>query len=1116
MKRTLTGIAAASMVLGTIAPMALAATSSMQWQYNTLNINGKAAISNVPSTVSGNTTYISVYDMQQYLTQLGYNATWNFNTMNITVSGNPDTSSLPQVGGNAMIQVNGTTVMKMNHIVAQPKGWTQASSFVPIYDFQLLLNALGINQSWNGVTHTWSAMTTPVAGTLAITGAPSSAIQTNVQEMLGLTNNGTSETSGVTWSVSGTGAIVSNSGAFVASQPGSYTVTATYLGKSTSTTITVFGTADHIVLTPMTSSVAADGAATDTVTATVVDAQGNTVQNYNGKIGVVLQGADTQYELLPTNALNGATAANNANDPYWFQATNGVATIQMSEGGNAQTAYAGDTEKLVPVMNAVLEPSNAATISVVAQQATYDILGMANLSGLVGGNNNPQLSYGKIPTIMNNQTDVPLGAFIGDQNQVLMNYGLGLGIGDQGTVNVNVSGPATLTQESFDPLLNNAPVAGASGLTHATMDVGTLSGAVDFVNLVPNANATGTVTLTLTNPTNGLEVGSPVTIQLVPPQNTTSWKMVSGTTSFTADEVANDYYANNNASEMASRWNGTKTINGNTYYLSPNYTIQAVAGTGAQGSAQTPSVTVTTTGGQSVSGLTVTGVTGTLTSGTFTFQLAYEKGTMLKDGTYDIHVSEGLMTTATIPVTISNGMAYSYNVTSNPSTNNDYVDVTPTSPSVTVNLQVLDALGNPVSAPAGTQALFYGTNSSDLNFTGGTGYASGQAVDINSMGQATITASATTLGDNGYVDAYVKVPGTQVSPKGDYLYYGSGNNVSGFTSQGTGDIYETQTLVNSLAPSESGMTSWTAGSTGSTTINVQQENAAGSVVGSGNTDNLQYTITSKNPNFTSVSGALVYDSTTHMASVTVTSGTVKNLAGTYTVTVTDLNNSAVKPVTETFTVTPGAGSKVEFVNKNGTPVSTTVNFTANSTEGLYVEYTDMYGNAVTAPTGGIAANLTITGTTTAQFEATSGGAAITSTTIASGSTMTEVFLTDRNSEQFTIGATEVPAPPTTSSDTLLTATASTSTGVIDLTYKTALLGTTTIDPSQFTVMVNGASDTVTSAVVNGSTVVLTLVAPITNAGENVSVSYTPNSTGPVQDASGLDVAAINNQAVAVQ
>ncbi|MCM1984910.1 FG-GAP-like repeat-containing protein, partial [Lyngbya confervoides] len=83
---------------------------------------------------------------------------------------------------------------------------------------------------------------------------------------------------------------------------------------------------------------------------------------------------------------------------------------------------------------------------------------------------------------------------------------------------------------------------------------------------------------------------------------------------------------------------------------------------------------------------------------------------------------------------------------------------------------------------------------------------------------------------------------------------------------------------------------------------------------------------------------------------------------------------------------------------------------------------------------------------------------------------------------------------------------------LTLTYNEALDGASDPAGGAYTVTVNGAQRTVTSANANGTTVTLTLASPVVG-GETVAISYVVPGTNPIQDAVGNDAIAFTGQAV---
>ena len=147
----------------------------------------------------------------------------------------------------------------------------------------------------------------------------------------------------ISYSVTGSNAssaTVSANGLFVATAAGNYTVQASISGGVLSAPITatatvgVYGTPAALVVKPASASLVADGAATDTVTIAVVDANGNTVSDFNGTVDV----SDSVANLLNSSGARVAELTGVA-------VTNGVASVTVQADtivGETQTITAFD------------------------------------------------------------------------------------------------------------------------------------------------------------------------------------------------------------------------------------------------------------------------------------------------------------------------------------------------------------------------------------------------------------------------------------------------------------------------------------------------------------------------------------------------------------------------------------------------------------------------------------------------------------------------------------------------------------------------------------------------------------------------------------------------------
>lgn len=196
LKRSLTGIAAAAVVLGAMSPMAFAATSKATGLTKAsqlpIVVNGKVLSNPYEMTGkdSGNTTgFFPIYYFNQALAKIGFTATWDgtTHTWAITAPGVTPSAVAGGVGtGNTTVTVNGTVVKKFNTQVAKdPAGGpkAQATTYLPIYYIQNVLSALGVTGNFSGqtglsittATNTTGSSLSPVTASGATSGTGSEA-----------------------------------------------------------------------------------------------------------------------------------------------------------------------------------------------------------------------------------------------------------------------------------------------------------------------------------------------------------------------------------------------------------------------------------------------------------------------------------------------------------------------------------------------------------------------------------------------------------------------------------------------------------------------------------------------------------------------------------------------------------------------------------------------------------------------------------------------------------------------------------------------------------------------------------------------------------------------------
>jgi len=285
LKRTLTSIAAASMVLGTVVPVAFASSST--WNYDKTTFNIGSYSTNVSGVVAQDygqmTQFLPVWYFQQGLKALGYTAVFNgvHHTLDITTPTGTTVVVPTTVGndGGLAVTVNGKLVNNVPFLVQKDPSDGIMTTFVPVYYLNNILNA-------SGLTGSYSAGTWTVTAPLAITATKQTA--TNVVEVdfnqavpsgttVTLTQNGVNYNATATWNSAKTVATLNTGYGLPA---GTYTVTAGSLSKnvvisaSTPTSVTIGNTTlQSIAAAPLSYSIK-DQFGTD-VTSSVANASLN-------------------------------------------------------------------------------------------------------------------------------------------------------------------------------------------------------------------------------------------------------------------------------------------------------------------------------------------------------------------------------------------------------------------------------------------------------------------------------------------------------------------------------------------------------------------------------------------------------------------------------------------------------------------------------------------------------------------------------------------------------------------------------------------------------------------------------------------------------------------------
>jgi len=144
----------------------------------------------------------------------------------------------------------------------------------------------------------------------------------------------------------------SQSAQLVVTSNGTYNVTATVDGTTSAPyAVNVYGNMASVKLTAANASPIANSVASDTVTATAVDANGNTVGNFNGTAVVTLTGTAV---TAATGTAQAGDVTVNGNNTYTLTFTNGVATMNV---------ISGSTPGLSSSINAVYTATGATSTS---------------------------------------------------------------------------------------------------------------------------------------------------------------------------------------------------------------------------------------------------------------------------------------------------------------------------------------------------------------------------------------------------------------------------------------------------------------------------------------------------------------------------------------------------------------------------------------------------------------------------------------------------------------------------------------------------------------------------------------------------------------------------------
>lgn len=116
-------------------------------------LNGKET-GIVGSVVYKNTTYVPIWYLMSALQTLGIHSAWNGRHWNMTNNTSVDTafSMLSQVQGPDTIYFNGTLIQHFTGIAEKDANSGKPTTYMSLYQVQQILNAMGVQASWDGTT----------------------------------------------------------------------------------------------------------------------------------------------------------------------------------------------------------------------------------------------------------------------------------------------------------------------------------------------------------------------------------------------------------------------------------------------------------------------------------------------------------------------------------------------------------------------------------------------------------------------------------------------------------------------------------------------------------------------------------------------------------------------------------------------------------------------------------------------------------------------------------------------------------------------------------------------------------------------------------------------------
>jgi hypothetical protein len=144
-------ITAGVLAAGMLGTQAIAAQSTPSWK--NIQLNGQT-LSKPAGIVHDGTTYMPIFYLQQVLTKLGIQNTWDgkTHTWNLTTPSYmaPNMSNVKAGTGDSSIYLNNTLIQKVNSVAAVDPASGQTTTYMPIWYLEQILQRLPVTPTWNG------------------------------------------------------------------------------------------------------------------------------------------------------------------------------------------------------------------------------------------------------------------------------------------------------------------------------------------------------------------------------------------------------------------------------------------------------------------------------------------------------------------------------------------------------------------------------------------------------------------------------------------------------------------------------------------------------------------------------------------------------------------------------------------------------------------------------------------------------------------------------------------------------------------------------------------------------------------------------------------------------